>query len=91
MTYLAFDLSLKALRHSFAITKEDQRKASLSLGGGGWEGGIMQLPGVSVVKSLFLTNKNQRIISIHLTIPEVFHLCGNISSVHYTGGVVFVM
>ena len=33
LVHLAFDLSLKALRHSFAITKECQRKASLSLGG----------------------------------------------------------
>ena len=31
--HLAFELSLKALRHSFAISKEAQRKASLSFGG----------------------------------------------------------
>ena len=33
--HLAFDLSLKALRHSFAVTKEGLRKASLSLKRGG--------------------------------------------------------
>ena len=32
---LAFDISLKALRHNFAIAKDAQMKASLSLGGGG--------------------------------------------------------
>ena len=42
---LAFDLSIKALRHSFAITKECQRKASLYIIG---EGGVIQLPGVPV-------------------------------------------
>ena len=42
--HLAFDLSRKALRHSFAITKEGQRKASLSLGDG-----VIQIPGASVI------------------------------------------
>ena len=44
---LDFDLSPKALRHSFAIAKEAQaqRKASLSLEGGG----VIQLPGVPVI------------------------------------------
>ena len=37
---------VKALRHSFAISKEVQRKASLSLGGR-----VIQLPGAPVVNS----------------------------------------
>ena len=39
---------VKALRHGFAISKEVQRKASLSLGGGG--GRVIQLPGAPVVR-----------------------------------------
>ena len=50
--HLAFDLFLKALRHSFAITKEGQRKASLPL----W-GGVIQLPGVPVIISLLLLSR----------------------------------
>ena len=61
--YLAFDLSLKALRHSFAITKEGQRKASLSLGGGG---GVIQLPGAPVISiGWFFVVKNQIWLSFH--------------------------
>ena len=47
--HLAVDLSLKALRHNFAITKEATEKGLFIIGGGG--AGDIQLSEVPVVKS----------------------------------------